>query len=96
MAEQSITIKIADKTFPLRAANPEMEQMMRLAAERINEMLGKYNERFPDKSLADKLTFVALNETVARLMAQKANSSVQTEIQALEKDIAKYLKENKD
>lgn len=92
MAEQSINIRIADKTFPLKAASPEMEQLLRLAAERINAMLDKYNQKFPDKSLEDKLAFVALNETVARISAQRTGTAQQAEAAALEKDLAKYLK----
>ena len=35
MEGQSITLKIAGKEYPLKARNPEAEQLMRLAAEDI-------------------------------------------------------------
>ena len=65
--EQSITIKIAGKDYPLKATSPEMEQLMRLAADSINQKLAAYDAKFPDKTLVDKLSFVALNETVSRM-----------------------------
>ena len=39
--EQSITLKIAGKDYPLKATSPEMEQLMRLAAETINQKLAE-------------------------------------------------------
>ena len=68
---QSIKIKIAGNEYPLVASSPEMERLMRLAAEAINQKLTAYDAKFPNKSLSDKLSFVALNETVSRLTYQK-------------------------
>ena len=48
---QSIKIKIAGTEYPLMANTPEMEQFIRLAAEEINAMLGKYDARFPTSPL---------------------------------------------
>ena len=91
MAEQSITIKIGEKTYPLKVSSPEVEQMMRLAAERINEMLAKYNAKFPESSLADKLAFVALNETASRIAVQNAELKVRETVEAFDKELADYL-----
>lgn len=89
--EQSITIKIAGKDYPLKATSPEMEQLMRLAAESINQKLAAYDAKFPDKTLVDKLSFVALNETVNRMSAQKRFSSVSDEARALLGSTGAYL-----
>ena len=89
--EQSITIKIAGKDYPLKATSPEMEQLMRLAAESINQKLAAYDAKFPDKTLVDKLSFVALNETVNRMSAQKRFSSVSDEARALLGRTSAYL-----
>lgn len=94
MAEQSITIKIGEKTYPLKVTSPEVEQMMRLAAERINEMLAKYNAKFPESSLADKLAFVALNETASRIAVQNAELKVRETVEAFDKELADYLQKN--
>ena len=89
--EQSITIKIAGKDYPLKANSPEMEQLMRLAAETINQKLAVYDAKFPDKTLVDKLSFVALNETVSRMSYQKRLSSVNEEAKRMLSQTSSYL-----
>ncbi|MBO4923641.1 MAG: cell division protein ZapA [Bacteroidales bacterium] len=89
--EQSITIKIAGKDYPLKATSPEMEQLMRLAADSINQKLAAYDAKFPDKTLVDKLSFVALNETVSRMSYQKRLSSVNEEAKAMLSRTSAYL-----
>ena len=89
--EQSITIKIAGKDYPLKANSPEMEQLMRLAAESINQKLAAYDAKFPDKTLVDKLSFVALNETVSRMSYQKRLASAGDEAKALLSRTDAYL-----
>ena len=89
--EQSITIKIAGKDYPLKASSPEMEQLMRLAAETINQKLAVYDAKFPDKTLVDKLSFVALNETVSRMSYQKRLSSVNEEAKRMLSQTSSYL-----
>ena len=89
--EQSITIKIAGKDYPLKATSPEMEQLMRLAAETINQKLALYDAKFPDKTLVDTLSFVALNETVSRMSFQKRLSSVSEEAKRMLSQTSSYL-----
>ncbi len=89
---QSIKIIIAGNEYPLVASSPEMERLMRLAAEAINQKLTAYDARFPNKSLSDKLAFVALNETVSRLTYQKRLSDTGEEAQKLQEDVESYLK----
>lgn len=91
MADQSITLRIAGKEYPLKATSPEMEQVMRIAAETINQKLAAYNAKFPDKDLQDKLAFVTLNETIARLTAQKKYSALEAAMAALDADEIAYL-----
>ena len=62
--DQSITLKIAGREYSLKVQSPEMEQLMRLGAESINRTLAVYDQRYPDKSLVDKLAFVTLREAV--------------------------------
>ena len=88
---QSITLHIAGKSYALRAASPEMEQLMRLAVEDINRMLDKYNQSFPDKSLEDKLAFVTLHEAVSKLSYQRKLSAFADEAKALKSDTDAYL-----
>jgi hypothetical protein len=69
-----------------------MEQLMRLAAEAINQKLTAYDAKFPNKSLSDKLSFVALNETVTRLTYQKRIADAGEEARKLQEDVESYLK----
>ena len=92
MDGQNITVKIAGNTYPLKASTPEMERLMRLAAEAINAKYAAYDAKFPDKSLADKLAFVALNEAIGRLTNQKKYSEVSQEAEMLQEEVDTYLK----
>ena len=71
MEIRSITIKIAGKEYQLKSTSEDQEQLMRLAAEAINQKLQAYDAKFPGKELVDKLAFVTLNETIMRLSVQK-------------------------
>ena len=89
--EQSITLKIAGKDYSLKANSPEMEQLMRVAAEAINKKMEAYDAKFPDKTTVDKLAFVALGETVGRLSYQKKLSSVNDEAKRMLGQTSEYL-----
>ena len=41
---QSVKLKIAGKEYSLTAASEEQEQLMRLAARDVNEMLDRFND----------------------------------------------------
>ena len=89
--DQSITIKIAGNDFSLKASSPEMEQYMRLAAEDINRRLAAYDDKYPDKQLADKLSLVALNETVSRIGALARLDALKKESDTLQSELSAYL-----
>ena len=89
--EQSITLRIAGKDYSLKANSPEMEQLMRVAAETINKKVAAYDVKFPDKTAADKLAFVALSETVGRLSYQKKLSSMTDEAERMLRETNSYL-----
>jgi hypothetical protein len=91
-SEQSITIVIAGTQYPLKAASPEVERLMRIAAETVNTKLAAYDAKYPNKSTADKLAFVALNETVSRLVCQKHLDEASSESAKLQDEIETYLK----
>jgi len=89
--DQSITLKIAGKEYAMKASSPEAERLMRLAAEAINEKLAVYGSRFPDKTLEDRLAFVALNETVSRINFQRRLSLIGEEVKAFQEQTDRYL-----
>ena len=49
---QSISIKIAERTYSLKVTSPDQEEVIRKAAEDINRKIALYQEKFPDKGLA--------------------------------------------
>ena len=64
---------------------------MRLAAEDVNEALGNYSTRFPDKELVDKLVFVAMIEAIDKLKALKKLDTSDRELRSLGSALQSYL-----
>ena len=89
--EQSINIKIAGKTYPIKASSPEMEQYMRMASETINQKLAAYDAKFAGRELVDKLAFVTLNETISRITLQKKIANLEEQIKKLAAETSTYL-----
>ncbi len=89
---QNIKIKIAGNEYPLVASSPEMERLMRLAADAINRKLTAYDAKYPNKTLSDKLSFVALNEAVGRLAYQKRLADADAEAGKLQEDVESYIR----
>ncbi|MBQ9399558.1 MAG: cell division protein ZapA [Bacteroidales bacterium] len=89
--DQSITLKIAGREYSLKVQSPEMEQLMRLGAESINRTLAVYDQRYPDKSLVDKLAFVTLREAVSRLSTERRMTAASDEVKTFEAEMASYL-----
>lgn len=89
--DQSITIKVAGKDFPFKAQTPEVEQIMRLAAEDVNARLAKYVQMYPDKSIEDKLALVCLNEAINMLSFKRKLGSLSVEVDTLKALTDNYL-----
>lgn len=92
--EQNITIKIAGKDYALKVTSPEMEQLMRMAAETINEKLMDYDSKYPEKTLADKLALISLTVTVSKLSYYRKLKSVNEEAKRMLDQTNSYLKNN--
>ncbi|MCI5619037.1 MAG: cell division protein ZapA [Rikenellaceae bacterium] len=92
--EQNITIKIAGKDYALKVTSPEMEQLMRIAAETINEKLMDYDSKYPEKTLADKLALISLTVTVSKLSYYRKLKSVNEEAKRMLDQTNSYLKNN--
>lgn len=88
---QSIKIKVAGKEFPFQVTSEEMEHYMRLAADDVNETLGSYTARFPDKELEDRMVFVALIEAIGKLKAMKKLDTNEKELKSLGSALQSYL-----
>lgn len=89
--EQSINIKIAGRTYPIKATSPEMEQYMRLASDAINQKLAVYDAKFSGRELLDKLAFVTLNEAMSRITLQKKLANLEEQVNRLLSETSDYL-----
>ena len=90
---QKITLNIANQNFTVNADTPEMESLMRFAAEDINKMLLRYDEKYPSRPLLEKVIFVLLTQTVSRLQSQKKFNDVSSENEKLLSELGAYLKD---
>ncbi len=89
--EQRITIRIAEREYVLRAATPESEELIRLAAAAINRKISAYTAKFPGKNMVDILSFVALNESIGSITLQRKVDSMQQETASLAQELDTYL-----
>ena len=88
---QSISIKIAERTYSLKVTSPDQEEVIRKAADDINRKIALYQEKFPDKSLADVLSFMALNVCIANITLQKQMKDMTEKEEMLAKELEGYL-----
>lgn len=90
---REIKIRIAGQGYSMSAATPEIERLMRLAAESVSEKVATYDAKYADRSMVDKLAFAALNESIGRLYAQERLSQAKGEAQELHEVTARYLED---
>ena len=88
---QSISIKIADRTYPLKVNSPEHEEVIRKAADDINRMVTKYQERYPGKGMIEILSFVALNTCMSNITLNKQLKDLVDGEEMLAKELEGYL-----
>ena len=89
--QQSITVTIAERSFPLKVNSPEHEELIRKAANEINRKIKFYLERFPNKTHQEILSLVALNIGIAYAGLQKEMESVLSDEECLVKELDGYL-----
>ena len=88
---QSISIKIAERTYSLKVTSPDQEEVIRKAADDINRKVALYQEKFPDKGILEILSFVTLNVCMANITLQKQMKTMEDEETALAKELDGYL-----
>ena len=89
-----INIRIDGKSYPL-TINIEDEERYRLAAKRVNEIVGKYREQFGDQDSKDILAMAAFQIALSNTEIQERNdkSLFIEELKNLNDDISDFLKE---
>ncbi|MDD7551852.1 MAG: cell division protein ZapA [Candidatus Cryptobacteroides sp.] len=93
---QSITLKIRGKEYELVAETPEMERLMRLAAEEVDGMLAEYDNTYVDVPMEEKLVFAAVREAVGKFRALKELELYEADVKGLESRLSSYLESNGD
>ena len=68
---QSITVTIADRSYPLQVKSPEHEEMIRKAVDDINRRIKYYLDKYPTKGTIEVLSLVALNVGIVNCGLQK-------------------------
>ena len=89
--EQSIKIRIADREYPLKVSSAEKEEVIRKAAEDINMMVTKYQERYPGKGMIEILSFVALNTCMSNITLNRQMKEIAEGEALLAREIEGYL-----
>lgn len=88
---QSIKIKIAERTYPLKVNSPEHEEVIRKAADDINRKVNFYLDKFPGKSMVEILSFVALNVCMTNISLQDQAKEMNEAEANLAKELEGYL-----
>ncbi len=91
MAEQKISIVISDRTYCLKASSPENEEVIRKAANVINQKVSNYRKQFLGKPEVDILSFVALNECITNIKLNDQIERNRKEAEEFEADLGSYI-----
>ena len=90
--EFSIRVKVADRYYPLRIARKD-EEMVRKAAQGINEKLMQYEKRYADMDSQDFLAMALLQYGVKLIDCEKNTdmSSFLENVREINKELEEYL-----
>lgn len=88
---QSITVIIADRSYPLQVKSPEHEEMIRKAVDDINRRVKYYLEKYPNKGTVEVLSLVALNVGIVNCGLQKQLDMTVAEEGNLLNELESYL-----
>lgn len=88
---QSISVVIADRSYPLQVKSPEHEEMIRKAVDDINRRVKFYLDKYPTKGMIEVLSLVALNVGIVNSGLQKQLENALEEEGALLKELESYL-----
>ena len=88
----SIKISIADRYYPLRIAT-EDEELVRAAAQRINQKIEQFNTKYSGQDTQDALAMATLQFVLSLLKYEKDDDTNQiiTEIASVDNFLGEYL-----
>ena len=88
---QSISVLIADRSYPLQVKSPEHEEIIRKAVDDINRRVKFYLDKYPSKGMIEVLSLVALNVGIQNCGLQKQVESAIEDEAILLKELEAYL-----
>ena len=92
--KQNISIKIAGQEFHL-SVDPEQEEVIRMAALRINEKVDELRDHYQTVELCDILSIVLLEEEKKLIELQRRYNAeadgIFSRLHSLDKDLNDYL-----
>ncbi len=98
MEEEKLRIKvtIAERQYPL-TIQPSEEESLRIAVNKIREMVEFYKSKFKDRDLQDALSMSVLQFAVkyVRLEQNRELDGLIEDLKGLDKQLGEYLAENK-
>ena len=90
---QDITIKLANKPYPLTASTPEQEQLIRRAADEVNRRVLEYQAKTPEGQMLDFMSFAALNICMSYITLCEQLNGMNAEEKKMVKELEGYLKD---
>jgi cell division protein ZapA len=79
MGDISIKIKIADRDYPMRVSEEELDKVM-LAGKMLNEKLNLFKERFGVEDKQDLLAMVTFDNFVEKLNSKNTGEGIINEV----------------
>ncbi len=89
--DQKIKIRIAGKEYLMNAPTAEIEELIRLAAAKVNKEVSAYVAKYPGKEMVDILSFVALNEAIGGISRERKLTDAESEAAALARETENYI-----
>jgi Cell division protein ZapA. len=92
MEKQRIKIEIADRSYPLNI-KPEDEEVIRLAAKKINERINYYKNKYPSQDYQDTLSMILLQFAISLIGLEQNNelNGLLNELKLLDKKLNEYI-----
>ncbi len=73
MADSTIDITIAGKSFVVPGGDQAKQELYRLAERRVNEKLADYQSQIKDVSIEDLMLFVAFDYEIEMIQSRRQN-----------------------
>jgi len=89
--KQNITIRITELApMPLQI-NRADEEIYRIAEANVNELYGRWRQRYRDKTSKEVLAMVAFQFAKLYFASKAANESVQSKVDELDRELSRLL-----